>query len=1056
MDDAAASGAKRSPFAEQVFNNNKKRGRVYEMGEKPMSAANLSVASFCQLEESNLLDAAASLWHCRPDVHAPFCSSRLQSGSWEWDAELDQSSLSTEQYPNSQQYLHALDDYNASPHDVQRVHNFFKHSYVSYAAVPEGNLTLTSGWPVSSQLQNNGNDPMDADHSDGESSGDCDGSGNKNGLKGGMERDMATMDLTDDLLHLVFSFLDQKRLCISAMVCRQWRIASAHEDFWKSLSFEGGNVTEEKVGWLCCKYSKAEELTLKEVPSIDEVAREAMLSLQGLRSLHLHKGILTESFFTALASGCFALQQLSITDTILGSGGSQEVSVHHENLQQLKIIRCRVMRIAIRCPSLDSLSLKQTSMALAVLKCQKLRSLNLSSCHKLSDAVVRAAAIACTALLELDISQCSYVSDETLRDISIACGNLSILDVSHCPNISLEGVSLPMLKKLRLHNCEGINSTSMTALSQCFTLESVLLDLCALLTSVFLDLERLDSISLDNCRKFVDLTLMCPALMNISIAACPALKRINISSLALTKLVLQKQVSLTTIALQCPRLCTVDLSECDSLSNSICKVFSDGGGCPRLTSLNLDSCESLTAVNLSSTSLEFLSLAGCCHMYSLELACAKLQCLNLDGCDHLTLATFAPVGLQSLNLGICPRVTDLKIEALYMTSLDLKGCGALSQADIYCPQLLSLDAFYCSRLEDNCLEATTTFCPLIQSLILASCPSIGPAGLSSLRKLLNLTVLDLSYTFLTYLSPVFENCPRLKTLRLLACKYLVDTALDSLHGKKNLPELRELDLSYGTLGQTALEGLLSQCTHLTHVNINGCVNLHDLDWESKPPPPKSSMAHEKTNLISVEGSRHLQSKGGREDGEEHYGDPDGPNHRSHIIGKLGNPPANESTWNIHQNCEFNTFQERMVHEDDPIFAHALQFLNCVGCPNIKKVVITHSTGFLNLLSLNLSLGSNITEVRLECLQLASLNLSNCTALEVLDIKCPRLVSLWLQGSNIEESVLEAVLQGCSALETLDVRNCSKLTYETLVLVRAVCPRLRRLLNSTSANNSMGF
>lgn len=69
---------------------------------------------------------------------------------------------------------------------------------------------------------------------------------------------------------------------------------------------------------------------------------------RGLRNLNLHKGILTDSFFTALATGCFALQQLSITDAILGMGGSQEVLVRHENLQQLHVIKCRVMRIAIR------------------------------------------------------------------------------------------------------------------------------------------------------------------------------------------------------------------------------------------------------------------------------------------------------------------------------------------------------------------------------------------------------------------------------------------------------------------------------------------------------------------------------------------------------------------------------------------------------------------------------------------------------------------------------------------------------------------------------------
>lgn len=60
---------------------------------------------------------------------------------------------------------------------------------------------------------------------------------------------------------------------------------------------------------------------------------------------------------------------------------------------------------------------------------------------------------------------------------------------------------------------------------------------------------------------------------------------------AMQKLALQKQESLTTLALQCQSLLEVDLSECESLTNSICKVFSDGGGCPMLNSLVLDNCE---------------------------------------------------------------------------------------------------------------------------------------------------------------------------------------------------------------------------------------------------------------------------------------------------------------------------------------------------------------------------------------------------------------------------------------------------------------------------------
>lgn len=41
----------------------------------------------------------------------------------------------------------------------------------------------------------------------------------------------------------VFSFLGHAHLCIAAMVCKQWRAASAHEDFWRSLDFENRNIS---------------------------------------------------------------------------------------------------------------------------------------------------------------------------------------------------------------------------------------------------------------------------------------------------------------------------------------------------------------------------------------------------------------------------------------------------------------------------------------------------------------------------------------------------------------------------------------------------------------------------------------------------------------------------------------------------------------------------------------------------------------------------------------------------------------------------------------------
>lgn len=49
-----------------------------------------------------------------------------------------------------------------------------------------------------------------------------------------------------DLFLQVFSFLKDVDLCQAAKVCRQWRAASAHEDFWKSLNFESRQVSHKQ------------------------------------------------------------------------------------------------------------------------------------------------------------------------------------------------------------------------------------------------------------------------------------------------------------------------------------------------------------------------------------------------------------------------------------------------------------------------------------------------------------------------------------------------------------------------------------------------------------------------------------------------------------------------------------------------------------------------------------------------------------------------------------------------------------------------------------------
>ncbi|KAL8054440.1 hypothetical protein ABFX02_05G137500 [Erythranthe guttata] len=801
------------------------------------------------------------------------------------------------------------------------------------------------------------------------------------------------MDLTDDLLHMVLSFLDHIDLSSAARVCRQWRDASSHEDFWRYLNFENRAITAEQFEDMCQRYPNATAVNLYGTPAIHPLGMEAISSLRNLEALTLGKGQLSETFFEAITE-CHTLRSLTVNDATLGNG-IQEISIYHDRLRDVQIVKCRVIRVSIRCPQLETLSLKRSSMPHAVLHCPLLRELDIASCHKLSDAAIRSATTSCPLLESLDMSNCSCVSDQTLQEISASCGNLRVLDASYCPNIAFESVRLQMLTVLKLHSCEGITSASIAAIANSSMLEVLELDNCSLLTSVSLDLLRLQNIRLVHCRKLTDLILRSSVLSSVTISNCPSLQRISITSNALKKLVLQKQESLTTLALQCHLLQEVDLTECESLTNSICEVFRSDGGCPILRTLVLDSCESLTAVSFCSTSLVSLSLGGCRAVTSLDLSCPYLDHVSLDGCDHLEKARFSPVGLSSLNLGICPKLNVLHIEAPQMVSLELKGCGVLSEAFIDCPLLTSLDASFCSQLKDECLSATTSSCPLIESLVLMSCPSVGPDGLSSLHCLQSLTYLDLSYTFLVNLQPVFDSCLYLKVLKLQACKYLSDASLEPLYKGNALPALTELDLSYGTLCQSAIEELLACCRHLTHVSLNGCINMHDLDWGSPIDDRLFAM----------------------------------------------------STFHEAFDSPLEKVNQPVQYQDDRL----LQNLNCVGCPNIRKVVIPPSAGCFHLSSLNLSLSSNLKEVDISCCNLYLLNLSNCYSLEILKLDCPKLTSLFLQSCNMNEEAVEGAIMQCNMLETLDVRFCPKISPLSMVMLRTACPSLKRIFSSLVPN-----
>lgn len=270
---------------------------------------------------------------------------------------------------------------------------------------------------------------------------------------------------------------------------------------------------------------------------------------------------------------------------------------------------------------------------------------------------------------------------------------------------------------------------------------------------------------------------------------------------------------------------------------------------------------------------------------------------------------------------------------------------------------------------DESLSGTVVLCPLIEQLTLSSCLAIGDDGLYSLSCLGSLTLLDLSYTFLINLQPVFDSCSQLKVccylllatyncfphhlslsmpmiysfgiqfkiinlistissnfyilfffvflvdqvLKLSACKYLTDSSLDALYKLGALPSLLELDLSYSSIGQSAITELLASCTNLVNVNLNGCTNLHELVCFL----PDATLLDDSCPSDSA------------------------------IV------DADMVRWK----------SERL-----------LEVLNCTGCPNIRKVVIPSGANCLHLSKINLNLSTNLKEVSLTCSNLSILNL----------------------------------------------------------------------------------
>ncbi len=151
-----------------------------------------------------------------------------------------------------------------------------------------------------------------------------------------------------------------------------------------------------------------------------------------------------------------------------------------------------------------------------------------------------------------------------------------------------------------------------------------------------------------------------------------------------------------------------------------------------------------------------LTVGNCKHLSSLSLQAPQLASLCLEENGELQQATLLNISVPALSMGACSALTQLELASDTVTSLDLRGCGCLRSLQLNCPALKSIDAKFCGELSDECIQAALAHAPPLERLVLSVCPLVGDKGLAALGVLSGLVYLDLSYTEVQDLAPVYQ------------------------------------------------------------------------------------------------------------------------------------------------------------------------------------------------------------------------------------------------------------------------------------------------------------
>ncbi|MQM10066.1 hypothetical protein Taro_042955 [Colocasia esculenta] len=341
-------------------------------------------------------------------------------------------------------------------------------------------------------------------------------------------------------------------------------------------------------------YLKVSNASLLSISSLEKLE---VLSMVGCSFIdddglaHLRNG--KNSLRIIDVSRCDNVSCSGLDSLIRGHNHLREINAGHcfPELTQPFLARLKDLEKNLNTIKLDGFHVSSTVLGTIGLHCKDLVEIGLGKCNGVTDEGILALLSGCIRLRTIDLTCCHLITDIALYAIAKTCSTtLTCLRLESCTSITEKGLNrigtfCVHLVEIDLTDC-GIDDEALRCLSKCCNLVELKLGLCSGITDKGLahigsNCEKLQELDLYRCAEITDNGLAaiasgCKKLKKMNVCYCSRITDLGmkhlsgldqLSDLEMRKLVKVTSVGITAIAIGCKSLTEVDVKRCYSVDD---------------------------------------------------------------------------------------------------------------------------------------------------------------------------------------------------------------------------------------------------------------------------------------------------------------------------------------------------------------------------------------------------------------------------------------------------------------------------------------------------------